>query len=323
MQFLDEEAIAAPTYRLAAKNLFLTYPRCPLSAEFVRDALLVTLGRANVVYAVISVEEHKEENNEAETTRHVHAFVLLATKTNIRNANELDIAGYHGNYQGCRNAKQVIRYVKKDGNFIEYGECPANLMDMDDKKGLLGEIAKITNEQDLMSFLFLRGLSKEHQVLTKYWQNIRFGQEQSTAYTADQFHPPPELTASVFSPTRSSKALILVGPPGLGKTQWLLSTHPNSLRCTHMDDLKLLRPIHDTIILDDLEFGHLPRTSLLHLFDVQTARSIHCRHTNARLRSGLKMISVGNSLNLVLGTHSSDPAVLRRIEVFELNQSLF
>lgn len=104
-----------PGFRLNAKNLFLTYPQCDLPLETIRDTLLESLTTFDPSYLVVSSESHEDGQ------LHRHVFIALAKKSDIRNANALDINGFHGNYQTARNPSNSRNYVIKDGHFIEWG----------------------------------------------------------------------------------------------------------------------------------------------------------------------------------------------------------
>lgn len=47
---------------------------------------------------------------------------MYEDKKNIVNPNYFDFAGYHGNYQTCRNYKASCQYCKKGDDFIEMEE---------------------------------------------------------------------------------------------------------------------------------------------------------------------------------------------------------
>lgn len=98
------------TFRLNAKQLFLTYPRCPLPLETVLQQLL---GLLPVSKYTVAQEEHQDGE------LHIHAYLMLEKKVNIKNPRKLDLKSeegveYHGKYEGCRSARAVDTYVKKE-----------------------------------------------------------------------------------------------------------------------------------------------------------------------------------------------------------------
>lgn len=107
-------------FRLRAKNLFLTYPQCPLTKEQCLERLtdtLATLGRG-ISRIVVGQELHQDGNT------HLHVFATLNTLLSSTLPSVLDLSGdqqgqnWHGNYQAAKNVDAAIRYVVKDGNWI-------------------------------------------------------------------------------------------------------------------------------------------------------------------------------------------------------------
>lgn len=94
--------------RIYAKGWFLTWPKCPIGKE----ACLAELeDKFEIKEYVICEEEHKDQS------LHLHAFVKLAKRVYFK-SNLFDIQGYHGEYQVAKSWRAVVRYVKKDGNYI-------------------------------------------------------------------------------------------------------------------------------------------------------------------------------------------------------------
>lgn len=302
------------TFRLNAKNLFLTYPHCPGEPDALRDHLLQQLGAATVVYMCIARELH------ADGTPHLHAFVGCNTAVNIRSADRLDFDGHHGNYQSTRSPKNVIRYVKKDDQFIEYGTMDPRWMSPDDRKSILAAVKRQKTECDLMAYIFTNDLTRSHNTLVRFWQSNLEQRVSQPRFTLESFrHIPLHLDLCLNALDTSDKALAIIGPTGCGKTQYLLARFAERLlRVTHVEDLKKRGPDQTLILFDDMELGHLPRTAVLHLLDVKTDRTLHARYSNITLTSNLSFIFVANSKQLLLGSHLDDPAICRRIEFCEL-----
>lgn len=101
------------SFRFNNKRAFLTFPQCALSKEQLRDVLLDrTFGTRSVVDWLISHEEH------ADGSPHLHALLIFDAPFNSVNVACFDVDGHHPNIQGARSAKNVITYIKKDGDWI-------------------------------------------------------------------------------------------------------------------------------------------------------------------------------------------------------------
>lgn len=108
------------------KNIFLTYPQCPVPPcallDFLKDLL-----SDNLDCACISQELHQDGN------QHLHAFVQLKQKIRLNKEQfsyffdlNYDDPCYHPNTQAARNVKNVVNYVVKGRfngamqDFVEY-----------------------------------------------------------------------------------------------------------------------------------------------------------------------------------------------------------
>jgi len=104
-------------FRLQAKKLFLTYPKCDLTTHEVLKSLMDKSSIHVNKYFIVQ-ELHEDESN------HIHAFLELHKKCNIKNAKALDIIHneitYHGNYQTCRYKDKTLAYLSKQANNDNY-----------------------------------------------------------------------------------------------------------------------------------------------------------------------------------------------------------
>lgn len=123
-------------FRVNAKSLFITYPQCPVGPDemFVHLKAVVTDKRWNIVDYVVAQEAHKDGHS------HLHAWILFATKVNLKDNRAFDYLGHHPNIQGVRCNSDVLKYVTKDGNFISnktYEELKDQMTSREDKRAHL------------------------------------------------------------------------------------------------------------------------------------------------------------------------------------------
>lgn len=97
-------------FRIQAKGWFLTYPKCGLRKEEVRD-LLRSKGK-DIRELLISRELH------ADGTPHCHVYLYLAQKFDCTNVRFWDLGEHHGNYQKAKSLRAVQSYIKKDGDIL-------------------------------------------------------------------------------------------------------------------------------------------------------------------------------------------------------------
>lgn len=91
-----------------------------------------------------------------------------------------------------------------------------------------------------------------------------------------------------------SRALVLSGRSGVGKTQYAISHFDKPLIVSHIDDLKKLNPSHDGIIFDDMNFKHWPPNSCIHLVDLELDRSINVKYGTAKIPARMPRIFTTN-----------------------------
>lgn len=94
-----------------------------------------------------------------------------------------------------------------------------------------------------------------------------------------------------------SKATLIVGASGTGKTQYALAHFKNPLLVSHIDKLKTLNPDHDGIVFDDMSFTHWPPESVIHLLDSECEREIHVRYGTVTIPAGIRKIFTHNKKN--------------------------
>lgn len=118
------------------------------------------------------------------------------------------------------------------------------------------------------------------------------------------------------------KSLILWGDAGIGKTEWAKTLLPNAIFVSHIDDLRNYDVnVHEGIIFDDMNFGHMPRTAQIHLLDYDNPRSIHVRYGTCRIPHGTKKIFTTNVAGGFI-FDLNDSAIRRRAECMHLQDGI-
>lgn len=101
-------------------QLLLTYPQCDRGIAWLKEKIE---GKENLAFWVIAEEDHHESDG-----KHLHAFIKLRTRKNMRRntlSKNFDFDGYHPNVELVKCRKEdvirVYNYVTKDGDFEEFG----------------------------------------------------------------------------------------------------------------------------------------------------------------------------------------------------------
>lgn len=277
-----------------ATTFFLTYAQSNFEAnEFI--AFLQSI--KPVIWARVAKEQHESGDP------HMHAIIRFGARVKTRsNVRLFDYMGRHPNIQIPRRIKDVLEYVSKDGHFTDYGPVPSNKNAYDElvqwaKSGQRDEFDKCALENRI-SFQWAEHIWKRHAECSR--DILEPGQGTECV----------QLQGLQFS----GKSTVVVGPSGCGKSTWAKRVAPKpALWCTHLDDLKRLNAGHKSIIFDDMDFKHLPRTTQIYLVDQDDIRTIHCRNTNATIPAKMPKIFTCNEY-----CFGDDEAVRRRIEKINL-----
>ena len=289
-------------FQLNAKNIFLTYPKCGLPLPIM---LAFFVSGCNPEYAVVSSEKHEDGS------LHRHALLQFSKPFRTRSETIFDIQGFHPNIQSARNPAATDKYVKKDQDFIEHG----SFLGKPEKEPVdVLSITAAAGEMDLGPFLVWASVNR-----VMYAKDIWSALRQVDTHTI----PSNEGLYNVLDPAfiklleshggkiKKTKAIVLVGASGIGKTTWakLFATKP-CLFVNHTDSLKEFRAgYHKSIIFDDVSFKHTPITNQIALCDFDNPRSIHCRHRVANIPAGIMKIFTCNDPPLEL----EHDAIARRI----------
>lgn len=286
--------------RLSAKQFFLTYPQCPLDKERVLEQLSLTL---NIEQYVIAQETHEDGN------LHIHAYIKCVAKVNLKSATTLDIDGYHGNYQTCRNPNAVKTYCTKANDYI------TNIASFKPIAAAIRVINADSTEEAM-------AIIKSDPVLARDYIRDTARMEESIArlnikQTFIDLRYRFITLQGIANWRRTKKALWLRGPTNTGKTEFAKAQFMNPLFVSHIDDLKKLKPTHDGIVFDDMSFKHLPREHQIHIVDLANDRSINVKYGSVTIPRLTPRIFTSN-----VAIFTEDPAITRRIRFIRIQEDL-
>lgn len=111
--------MTAPSLRLRGLNYVLTYPHCSIAPATLVNLLKEKLQEFEPVYIIGCLESHHTSD-----ALHNHAFFRVRRCPGRVEKSFFDIGDRHPNIQPARDYKASITYVKKDGNWTEFGTNP-------------------------------------------------------------------------------------------------------------------------------------------------------------------------------------------------------
>nr|UFP62892.1 AC1 [African cassava mosaic virus] len=241
-----------PRFRVQAKNVFLTYPKCSISKEHLLSFLQTLSLPSNPKFIKICRELH--QNGEP----HLHALIQFEGKITITNNRLFDCVhpscstSFHPNIQGAKSSSDVKSYLDKDGDTVEWGQ-----FQIDGRSARGGQqsandaYAKALNSGSKSEALnVIRELVPKDFVLQFHNLNSnldRIFQEPPAPYVSpfscssfDQV--PDELEEWVADNIKDSAArpwrpnsIVIEGDSRTGKTIWARSLGPHNYLCGHLD----------------------------------------------------------------------------------------
>lgn len=273
------------------KRFFLTYPQCD---SLPHELVIFLHSKGTLKYYIVAREKHADGNF------HLHACVEFDT-IQRKSVEWLDFEGKHPNKQDPRKWAACVQYCKKEGDFME-GPAEAHLLHASPMEVCEG----MENQADWFEYCIEKKIG--FQYATWFWN--RAHPPASTILTHQHEGVIVERLQELHFDPAIHRTLILRGPSGCGKTTWAKRNMPlPSLFVSHIDDLKLFKVgFHKSIIFDDVDFNHYPRTSQIAIVDFDNPRSIHCRHQVAMIPAKVFKVFTCNEWPLC-----EDPAVLRRV----------
>lgn len=202
--------------------------------------------------------------------------------------------------------EQAQAYVEKEGDFYTHGERVSKGQGARSDLDQLAEDIRQGRDRRVLAETYGREFIRYRRGIDSYFE----------MFQRRTFEP-------LFGPYKWShnfsweRSVIFWGAAGIGKTEYAKYILPNALFVSHLDDLSCFGDDYDGIIFDDMDFTYLPRSSQIHLADVDNSRSIHIRYKTAHIPAHTKKIFLTNvpqGFIFDLG----DAAILRRLEIILL-----
>nr|AFN80606.1 RepA [Paspalum striate mosaic virus] len=113
------QSIDAPSsscFKVRARNLFLTYSKCNLTAVFLLEYISSLLKKYCPTYIYVAQEAHKDGSH------HLHCIIQCSKYVRTTSAKFFDVGEFHPNVQNPRMPKKALAYCKKSPiSDAEYG----------------------------------------------------------------------------------------------------------------------------------------------------------------------------------------------------------
>lgn len=222
-----------------------------------------------------------------------------------------------------RDLRSAIMYCTKlqtrIGDIMEFGDVPNTdyaghnkLVLEASKKDSYEEAMAYLEDADLMFFL-------SHKKTIGPWLSSKFRQDvDAPLYEMSQFNK--------SAITNFSKTIVLIGPTGVGKTQYALAHFNNPLLIRDKNDYIRYNRHTDGIIFDDLAFTSWNPMTFLHMVENETPITQDVKFGHVRIRANIPKFILVNSEELLWPRDiikETKDACLRRMIIFNIRAPLF
>nr|UEE00986.1 replication-associated protein [Begomovirus mozlegume] len=239
-------------FRVNAKNIFATYPRCTIPKEETLELLRQIPTAVNKKFIKVAKELH--ENGEP----HLHVLLQFEGKLQITNPRLFDLVSgcraqvFHPNIQGAKSSSDVKSYIEKDGDTISWGE-----FQIDGRSSRGGAqsandayAAAINSGSPTKALDILKELAPKDFVVQ--FHNIKSNLERifskplepySCPYEFSSFNNVPQILLDwasanvVDAAARPDRpiSVVIEGESRTGKTMWARSLGAHNYLCGHLD----------------------------------------------------------------------------------------
>nr|AXU39841.1 replication-associated protein [Desmodium leaf distortion virus]AXU39846.1 replication-associated protein [Desmodium leaf distortion virus] len=238
------------TFRLAARNIFLTYPQCDIPKDEALQ-MLQTLPWSVIkpVYIRVAREEHSDG------FPHLHCLIQLSGKSNIKDARFFDLthprrsANFHPNVQAAKDSNAVRNYITKEGDYCESGQYKVHGGTKANKDDVYHNAVNAPGAAEALDII--RAGDPKSFIVS--YHHIKANLERLFAKPPEKWTPPFRLSSFTNVPDemqewaddyfgRSSAArperpisIIVEGESRTGKTMWARSLGPHNYLSGHLD----------------------------------------------------------------------------------------
>ena len=163
-----------PKFTLDTKTIFLTIPQTDLPKETAYDRIMDKY-KDKLNCLIVSHEKHKDDGD------HLHIYMNFKERFRTKAQNIFDfIADKHPNIQSAKSPIKVIKYVCKDGDYINYNINVLDYMKEIDEhkirqsKGQFYELSQAIKDGIKNSNLSLKDLNENYgELFIKYGDHIK------------------------------------------------------------------------------------------------------------------------------------------------------
>ncbi|QHB15491.1 AC1 [Papaya begomovirus 2] len=238
------------SFRLQAKNIFLTYPQCDIPKDEALQ-MLQQLQWAVVkpTYIRVAREEH------ADGFPHLHCLIQLSGKSNIKDARFFDLthprrsACFHPNVQAAKDTNAVKNYITKEGDYCESGQYKVSGGTKSSKDDVYHNAVNAPSAREALEII----RAGDPKTFVVSYHNVKSNIERLFAKAPEPWVPPFPLSSFTNVPEEMQewadeyfgvvpaarpvrpRSIIIEGDSRTGKTMWARALGPHNYLSGHLD----------------------------------------------------------------------------------------
>nr|AGD98590.1 replication-associated protein [Sida mottle virus] len=301
-------------FRVQAKNIFLTYPQCPLTKEEALSQLQAIQLPSNKKFIKICRELHEDGQP------HLHILLQLEGKSPVTNNRLFDLvsptrsAHFHPNIQGAKSSSDVKSYIDKDGDTVEWGEFQVDGRSSRGGQQTANDVAaEALNAPDKHTALQIIREKLPEKYLFQF-HNLNSNLDRIFLKAPEPWTPPFSLSSFTNVPVemqewaddyfgRGSAArplrpmsLIVQGDSRTGKTMWARALGPHNYLSGHLDfNSKVYSNEVEYNVIDDVTPQYLKLKHWKELIGAQKDWQSNCKYGKpVQIKGGVPSIVLCN-----------------------------
>nr|QHU79563.1 replication associated protein [Opuntia virus 1] len=309
-----------PKFRINAKNIFLTFPKCSLTKEQALDQLKTLQTPTNIKFIRVCEEHHQDGSP------HLHVLIQFEGKFQTQNKRFFDLRHpnssiqFHPNIQAAKSSSDVKSYMEKERCFLDYGEFQidprsarggrqssnesyAKALNASSKD----EALKIIKEEQPQHYVLMyhninANLDRIFEPPTKKFEKlyssfkITDDMEQwvGETFEFDVTSPAGPFINKIIGDRPMS--LIVEGPSRTGKTAWARSLGDHNYLCGHLDfNSKCFSNSAMYNVIDDVTPHYLKLKHWKELIGAQRDWQSNCKYGKpVQIKGGIPSIVLCN-----------------------------
>ncbi|AIJ03556.1 replication initiator protein [Coccinia mosaic Tamil Nadu virus] len=240
------------SFQIKAKNIFLTYPKCPIPKEQMLDILKNIECPSDKLFIRVAQERHQDGS------LHIHALIQFKGKAQFRNPRHFDVVHphsstqFHPNVQGAKSCSDVKSYIEKDGDYVDWGEFQIDGRSARGGQQTINDAAaEALNSGSTEAAMNILREKLPKDYIFQY-HNYKTNLDRIFAAPVDTYVCPfskesfdlvprelvdwasENIVCSAARPVRPI-GIVLEGDSRTGKTMWARSLGPHNYLCGHLD----------------------------------------------------------------------------------------